>query len=261
MRILITGPRGFVGQKLMRQYPNAVGAPSLREADEDAVREMLETVKPDAIVHTAAVSDIGACDRDPEGSYRANVLLPVWLAKHSKGVKKVFFSSDQVYGGCCGDGPYREEDALPDNRYARQKLEMEQRVLELDDRAVLLRAEWMYDYKASKGNYFLNVRDAAGPLSFSTAQYRGVTYLKEVAENMDAAIRLPGGAYNFGSETDRSMYRITAEFLSEMGRDTPLEDCLPRHNLWMDCAKARKYGVVFSSVSDGLKRCLKDSRE
>ena len=30
------------------------------------------------------------------------------------------------------------------------------------------------------------------------------------------------------------------------------------HNLWMNCEKARKYGVEFSDVSDGLKRCLND---
>lgn len=33
---------------------------------------------------------------------------------------------------------------------------------------------------------------------------------------------------------------------------------LPRHNLWMNCEKARKYGVEFSDVFDGLKRCLRD---
>ena len=69
---------------------------------------------------------------------------------------------------------------------------------------------------------------------------------------------LPGGAYNFGSETTQSMYEITEQFLQLLGKDVQLQDALPRHNLWMNCEKARKYGIEFSEVSDGLKRCLND---
>ena len=81
---------------------------------------------------------------------------------------------------------------------------------------------------------------------------------KEVVENMDHVMTLPGGAYNFGSETTQSMYEITEQFLQLLGKDVQLQDALPRHNLWMNCEKARKYGIEFSEVSDGLKRCLND---
>ena len=43
-----------------------------------------------------------------------------------------------------------------------------------------------------------------------------------------------------------------------MGRDIPLTDAPPRHNLWTNCDKAKKYGVTFSTVEDGLRRCAKD---
>ena len=82
--------------------------------------------------------------------------------------------------------------------------------------------------------------------------------MKEVAENMANVIKLPGGVYNFGSETTKSMYEITSDFLALIGRDTRLEDCAARHNLWMNCEKARKYGVVFQSVEDGLRACAGD---
>ena len=75
---------------------------------------------------------------------------------------------------------------------------------------------------------------------------------------MENVAKLPGGAYNFGSETKKSMYEITKEFLAVIGKTIKLEDALPRHNLWMNCEKARKYGVDFSTVEDGLKKCAKD---
>jgi len=113
-------------------------------------------------------------------------------------------------------------------------------------------------YLTMKPNYFLNVLHASQQVSFSSRQFRGITYLKEVVENMDHVMTLPGGAYNFGSETTQSMYEITEQFLQLLGKDVQLQDALPRHNLWMNCEKARKYGVEFSDVSDGLKRCLND---
>jgi dTDP-4-dehydrorhamnose reductase len=75
---------------------------------------------------------------------------------------------------------------------------------------------------------------------------------------MEAVRLLPGGAYNFGSETTKSMYEITREFLALLGRDIPLEDAPAKHNLWMNCEKARQHGVVFRSVEDGLKACAAD---
>lgn len=75
---------------------------------------------------------------------------------------------------------------------------------------------------------------------------------------MEKVALLPGGAYNFGSETTKSMYEITREFLGLIGKDIIVKDAPSRQNLWMNCDKARKYGVDFSSVENGLKRCAKD---
>ena len=105
----------------------------------------------------------------------------------------------------------------------------------------------------------MNIRNAAEGVSFSSRQYRGLTYVKEVAENMEKVIQLPGGSYNFGSETDMSMYDITKQFLASLKKDIPLCDVQPRHNLWMDCSKAKKFGIQFSRVEDGLLRCVKDA--
>ena len=148
--------------------------------------------------------------------------------------------------------------ANPGNIYAQHKLEMEQRVLDIDPGAVMLRAEWMYDYYLKKSNYFMNIINSKESVSFSSHQFRGITYVKEVAENMEKVAQLPGGVYNFGSETSKSMYEITKDFLNLIQKDITVEDAPTRHNLWMNCEKARKYGVIFNSVEDGLKKCAED---
>lgn len=256
--ILITGAAGFVGRRLMETVPGAVAAPSLRNASQEDVKRIVEESGAEAIVHTAAISDIGACQADPEASYRANVQIPLWLARAAGNRKLVCFSSDQVYSGSKEAGPYSEEMTAPGNVYACHKLEMEQRVLEILPEAVMLRAEWMYDLRAPKPNYLLNILRAEGTVAFSSRQYRGVTYLGEVAENMDRVLALPGGAYNFGSETTLSMQELTKRLAALLGKPLVVEDAPPRHNLWMDCGKAARYGVVFSDVLTGLTKCLQE---
>ena len=258
--ILVTGASGFVGGKILQMRSDAVAAPSLRGMREDDIRRMLERFDVDTIIHTAAISDTRACQQDPEESYIANVEIPVYLARAVKNtdVKLLSFSSDQVYTGATCDGPFTEEMASPGNVYAEHKLEMEQRVLDIVPDAVMLRAEWMYDYYLKKNNYFMNIINATDTLRFSSSVYRGLTYVKEVVQNVDGLISLPGGIYNFGSETTKSMYEITREFLDVIGKDVPLEDAPIGHNLWMDCSKARKYGICFSRVEDGLRSCAVD---
>lgn len=256
--ILITGATGFVGNKLMQSLKDAVAAPSLRNATLGDIKRIVEESRADVIIHTAAISDIGVCEENPEASHLANVEIPTYLAKASKGRKLICFSSDQVYSGCKEAGPYSEETVSPGNIYAAHKIEMEQRVLDIEPTAVMLRAEWMYDMHASKGNYFTNMLNEEKEVYASSLEYRGVTYLKEVAENMPKVMELPGGIYNFGSETNQSIYEITREFLKALNKDIALKDVQGGHNLWMNCQKAKNYGVEFSDVLAGLIRCGKD---
>ena len=86
----------------------------------------------------------------------------------------------------------------------------------------------------------MGILNAADSVSYSSQQYRGITYVKEVADNIENVIKLPGGAYNFGSETTKSMYEITKEFLSVIGKDINVIDTPSHQNLWMNCEKARK---------------------
>lgn len=253
--ILITGANGFVGHKIMEMCKDTVAAPSLRNITQEDINRIIGESEADVIIHTAAISDIGACQADPEASYFANVQIPLFIANASKGRKLICFSSDQVYSGCHEEGPYLEHVAKPGNLYAEHKLEMEQRVLDMNPDAVMLRAEWMYDYYLKKSNYFMDILHAKDIVSFSRKQFRGITYLKEAAENMEKVITLPGGVYNFGSETTKSMYDITQEFIDLLGKKVRVEDIPAKHNLWMNCAKARTYGVEFSTVIDGLMKC------
>lgn len=260
MRVLVTGPRGFVGSRIMDALAqDAVPAPSLRMMGEEAVRRMVNEAEADLIIHTAAMSDILTCARDPEGSYHANVEIPVWLAR--TGVKCVIFSTDQVYSGCSGEGPYTEDDIAPANLYAKHKLEMEQRTLSINPETVLLRATWMYDmpkYGVPNRSNFLTRMLRQKEVFFSPTEHRAVTYVREVAELITKAAFLPGGVYNYGSENTLTM-KETAEWLKrELSLPVEIHDADSNRHLWMDCTKIRNHGICFGSTIEGLGKCIED---
>lgn len=266
MNILLTGANGFVGQRIRERMP-VIAAPSLRGATQEDIRRIVDAAQPDVIIHTAAISDISACEQDPEASWHANVLVPEWIARAAGSARLICFSSDQVYGGVPHRGPYREEDTAPANTYARHKLAMEDAVLAQTPHALLLRATWMYDMPvyqaANRGNFLMNLLRAAASgetVSFSSGQVRGITYVREVADRVQELLTapVPGGVYNFGSENTLDMLE-TARCCGELlGLRLNMTDAPPRHDLSMDCSKLRRCGITFASTVEGMRRCKAD---
>lgn len=272
-KLLVTGAGGFVGARVCQQWSGKFEFLTfprgfLAAADEDAVRRFVTDNRPDLILHTAALSDTGYCAAHPEESYRANVLLPEWLAKAAQefGAKLVAFSSDQVYAGVTRPGPLPETlELAPANLYGQHKLEMEGRVLALCPDAVLLRATWMYDlpgyHLPIRGNLPLNLWKAAlhgETVKFSSQDFRGVSYVREVIDKLLLSFDLPGGVYNFGSGNDCNMVETARQFADIMGISVKIEEADWPRNLTMSGEKLRKYGIAFASTQDALRTCLKD---
>ena len=223
------------------------------------------------ILHTAAISDTGYTEQHPEEAYRDNVELPLWLARTAaqRGAKLVGFSSDQVYAGVQQPGSLPETMELsPANVYGRQKLEMEQRMLDACPDTVLLRATWMYDLPSYglpiRGNLPLNLIKATmygEKLRFSNRDYRGITYVRQAVENLVPAANLPGGVYNYGSENREDMVTTAlafAEALRLPDVDNLIEAVDWQRNLAMDCGKLRGYGIRFDATQEGIYHCLND---
>ena len=65
MEILITGAHGFVGTRLMKELEGAIAAPSIQGMNEKQIRQIVEESEADVIIHTAAISDVGICEKSP----------------------------------------------------------------------------------------------------------------------------------------------------------------------------------------------------
>lgn len=272
-RVLLTGAGGFVGARVLHQLSGRlelVPAPRglMARGQQAEIARLVAETHPDAILHTAALSDTGYCEAHPEESYRANVQLPLWLAEAAagQGSRLVAFSSDQVYAGVARPGPLPEDIPLaPANVYGRHKLEMEQRVLDALPDAVLLRATWLYDLPGYglpiRGNLPLNLLHAAlhgQTVTFSARDFRGVTYVRQAVENLLPVLDLPGGVYNFGSENDLDMLATARRFCDALHIAPGLLPGDRVRNLAMDTARAQRGGVLFDTTVEGVTRCLQE---
>ncbi|MBR4882269.1 MAG: sugar nucleotide-binding protein [Bacteroidales bacterium] len=233
-RILITGASGFVGGRVAKHLAckYEIIAPSHKEleiTDEEACNSFIREVKPDVILHLAAISDTGYCENHKEESYLVNVKGVENLAAAAAGYnsKMVFFSSDQIYNGNLESGLLTEEvPVMPENHYGRHKLLAEQCALEICSNCVALRATWMYDMPKpgmyTHNNFVTNIGNAINngtPLRFATREFRGITWVEEVVGNIIHTFDLPGGVYNFGAENTLNTYETACEYIRMLGHN------------------------------------------
>lgn len=288
MRIMLTGAGGFLGSRLFTYYREKyeVWAPSHKELDftrEESARKAVQDFHPDVLVHCGAISDVGACERDPELSMRVNVEGTRYLARACKvtGTRMIMCSSDQVYFRKKEAKesleeylrPHREEEHCgPVPVYGKHKLLAEAACFAEQPDSVILRLTWMYgeltEEEQRKGRR--NLADMLEEMlrkgktqSFYKTDYRGVTDVWEVVCNMETAWKLPAGIYNFGSPACGSIYEIVRDTMEEFGAEglvEALEGSNGPRNLCMAPEKTLYAGIHFLSAREGLEHYLKDRK-
>lgn len=149
MRILITGSNGLLGQKIVRQLKKrkieflATSKGENRNTDcenshfvsmdicsEEEIAQVFNSFFPTHVIHTAAMTNVDACELNPDDCYETNALATKKLFNEAKKIGAHFqlLSTDFIFDG--EKGNYKEEDdPNPLSVYAKSKVDAEQFLL------------------------------------------------------------------------------------------------------------------------------------
>ncbi len=167
MKIAVVGPRGNLGQQLVKLFSewegNEVIALSRTELDitrKDQVLALITELTPDILINASAYNSVDLCEQDDseyELAERVNGVGVGYLAEAALRTRALFvhYSTDYVFTGDHSEG-YRETDLPhPINRYGASKLHGEKEVLDRREKGLrfyLIRTSKLFGPQAPSPN-------------------------------------------------------------------------------------------------------------
>ncbi len=151
-KILVTGANGMLGQDLcpiLEENGYTVIRTDIDNLDItnfDSVQNVLNSEKPDIVIHCAAYTNVDKAEEDIETARLINKTGTENLAKvcGAKGITLLYISTDYVFQGN-GDKPYKSNDkTAPLNNYGLTKFEGEQAVQKYCEKYYICRTSWLY---------------------------------------------------------------------------------------------------------------------
>lgn len=254
MKILVTGVAGQLGHDVMNELAERGHEPigsdiapvysgtddgtavttlpyvPMDITDEDAVKQIIHELNPEAVIHCAAWTAVDAAEDEENKAkvYAINTLGAAYIAQACKDVdaKIVYLSTDYVFDGQ-GETPWEPDckDYKPLNVYGQTKLEGELAVEQATDKFFTVRIAWVFGTNGKNfiktmlniGKRFETLRVVNDQIGTPTYTYDLATLLVDMVETDKY------GYYHATNEGDYiSWYDFTKEIFRQavaMGHD------------------------------------------
>ena len=231
--ILITGSNGLLGQKLvhlLKEKNNVIASSkgsclisnqsdfiyhSLDITDEEAIFETFEKYKPDAVINTAAMTNVDGCEDQKELCDKINVRAVEYLSKACEqyDTHLIHISTDFIFDG--ENGPYSEDDiANPLSYYGLSKWKSEKVLQDSSCKWAILRTIILYGTAENlqRNNIVLWGRKAlkeGQTLNIIDDQFRSPTLAEDLAQACRLVVEKQAiGIYNASGKDIMSIYEM-----------------------------------------------------
>lgn len=251
LKVLITGANGLLGQKLMEQLTSdskveVIGTgkgkarlsglgkknfqwKEMDVTDRTQILEVFAEIKPDAVIHTAAMTQVDDCEKDQDQCRKANVdaVLDLIEACRIFDSHLVHLSTDFIFDGEAG--PY-SEDALPNpiNYYGWTKLEAENRIKKSGIRWTIVRTVLVYGIAndMSRSNIILWVKkslEEGKTIKVVNDQWRTPTLAEDLAAGCILVVKKGElGIFNISGKDFLTPFDMAVQTADYFGLDKSL---------------------------------------
>lgn len=235
MKILVTGSNGLLGQKLVDAYRKRSDVQLIATArgtdryndktgyvfesmditQQKEVDTILLKHKPDAVINTAAMTNVDACETDHEGCDSLNINSVRYLAEACNKINAhlIHISTDFIFDGT--HGPLAEtEEPKPLSYYGNSKLQGEKVVKEFSKSWAILRTVLVYGVVTdmSRSNIVLwakNNLEKGNKINVVDDQFRTPTLAEDLAMGcMLVADKKATGTYHISGKNFMSVFDL-----------------------------------------------------
>lgn len=290
MKVLVIGGDGFLGKKILsifsKKGEKVTGTGHSKKAknliplditSRKRVFEVIEKVKPDVVINTAALTDVDWCETHEKECFKVNIdgVENIALACKKLECKMVQISTDYVFDGR-KKTKYNEKDKpIPLNVYSKSKYKAEKVVQKNLENYLIIRTIVLYGFndledkttfvkwvleKLKEGKEFKVVEDQVGC----------PTLIDDIAEALFVLIKKDRkGVYHASGSEYISRHNFAKKIAKAFGFNKRLvKPCLSSElkqkakrakYLNSDLGKIKKEGIKISSIDEGLikmKKCM-----
>ncbi|MBC7565619.1 MAG: SDR family oxidoreductase [Pedobacter sp.] len=277
--ILVTGSNGLLGQKITERilqtkqfnliatskganrYPVKEGYTyaEMDILDPVQVLQVVKKVKPDAIINTAAMTNVDTSHEQPELAQQLNVVAVQTLADiaASENIQFVHLSTDFIFDGA--DGPYDEEAAPnPLSEYGRTKLAGEEVVKCSSGPWVIIRTILVYGIvnDMSRSNIVLWAKGALESnklINVVNDQWRMPTLAEDLADGCLLAVEKNAqGIFNISGKDMMSVSELVAEVADYWELDKHMIKEISSESLNQAAKRPVKTGFILAKAINEL---------
>lgn len=279
-RILITGANGLLGQKLINlygqqagyevlatgrgayrlkaKYPN-VDYSTMDITNNDEVQSVIAFFKPDAVIHTAAMTNVDECELNQEACTAQNVQATQHIAQACSANKAflLHISTDFIFDGL--NGPY-DENATPNpiSFYGKSKLLAEQIVQQLQVPWAIARTVLVYGIAEdmSRTNIVLWVKaslEAGKTIQVVNDQWRTPTLAEDLAQGCYLIVKgKHQGIFNISGEEMMTPYDMAIATAEYFGLDKSLIKMADASTFTQPAKRPPKTGFIIDKAKNTL---------
>ncbi len=244
MRILVTGASGLLGNKITelasgsghdvhsgyKEHEPVFGhALRFDQTNESEVKKVVSKIQPDAIINSAALTDVDLCEEQSETAFLVNATSVGYLADAARESDAflVQVSTDYVFSG--EKGGYAETDAPhPINQYGMSKLKGEEAAKNSGEKSFCVARTsvvygWGRAHRPNAATYIHSKLSKGDRVTIVNDQYSSPTLNTNLAAMLvEIAERKAPGLVHTAGATRLSRYDFALDIARAFGLDADL---------------------------------------